>query len=117
MAFQNPLGPGTSSPPQSTVPCCTNSAWVVLVPGRNPTSSKPPTTYVLLESRRGFAVNLSDTVHIPVDDGNFAGNCSADAALSQSDDFITARMFANVFSGLRYDAATCTTPVGDAGMP
>jgi hypothetical protein len=70
-----------------------------------------------MQSRSGFAVHLNDTLHIPVDDADFAGNCATGSALTQSQaDFITQLVFPGTFQGLQYDAATCTTTsVGDAG--
>ena len=118
VSFQSPTAPGSSSAPQPTVPCSDNTAWAVLAPGWDPTSSTPPTSFIVLQSRSGFAVDLGDTVHIPVDDATFAGSCEAGSPLSQSQaDFITQLVFPGVFAdaGLRYDAATCTTsPVDDA---
>jgi hypothetical protein len=117
VAFTTPIPPGSSSAPQSTVPASDNTAWVVLAPGWNPSSPSPPRSYVILQSRSGFAVDLNDTVHIPVDDANFAGNCATGSALTQSQaDFITQLVFPSLFRGLQYDAATCTTtPVVDGG--
>ena len=94
VSFRIPLAPGASSDPQSTVSCSTNTAWVVLAPGWDPTSATPPASFVLLESRLGFAVDLGKTVHIPVDNQNFAGNCATGDPISQSDaDFITQLVF------------------------
>jgi hypothetical protein len=117
VAFTAPVPPGSSSPQQSTVPASDETAWVVLAPGWDPSSSSQPTSFVVLQSRSGFAVHLDDTLHIPVDDAHFAGNCAAGSALTQSQaDFITQLVFPSIFQGLKYDAATCVaTPVGDAG--
>jgi hypothetical protein len=117
VAFTTPVSPGTSSGPQSTVPCSANTAWVVLAPGWDATSTVNPTTFVVLQSRQEFGVNYGDTVDIPVSDATFAGNCASGSFLSQDQaDFITQFVFPSVFCGLRYDAATCTTsPSGDAG--
>jgi len=117
VAFTTPVPPGSSSAPQSTVPASANTAWVVLAPGWDPSGSAPPTSYVVMQSRSGFAVHLNDTLHISVDDADFAGNCATGSVLTQSQaDFITQLVFPGTFRGLQYDAATCTTtPVGDAG--
>jgi hypothetical protein len=117
VAFTTPVPPGSSSAPLSTVPASANTAWAVLAPGWDPSSSSPPTTFVVMQSRSGFAVHLGDTLHIPVDDADFAGNCATGSALTQSQaDFITQLVFPSVFQELKYDAATCmTTYVGDAG--
>lgn len=107
--FETPLLPGTSSEPQSTVPASANTAYVLLAPGWDPAASSPPRAFVVLQSRDGFGVHLDDTLHIPVDDATFMGNCAVGSFLSQSQaDFITQRVFAADFAGLRYEAATCT---------
>jgi hypothetical protein len=78
------------------------------VPFETPAASSPPRTFVVLQSRDGFEVHLNETLHIPVDDTTFMGNCDAGSFLSQSQvDFITQRVFAD--AGLRYEAATCQT--------
>jgi hypothetical protein len=120
VSFQGqPLRPGASSAPQTAVPTSGNAAFVVLAPGWDPTSPGPPTRFVLLQSRAGFAVALGDTLHIPVDDAAFEGNCAAGSRLTQAQaDFLTEIVFPGDFAGLRYDASTCaTTPIGDAGGP
>src|ERR1019366_3192359 len=125
VSFQNAIAPNSSSDPQSTLTASANTAYVVLAPGWDPTSSTPPTSFVVLQSRAGFAVHVGETLHIPVDDTTFIGNCASGSFLSQAQaDFITQRIFtpiifpdASAFS-FRYDAATCTTtPTGDAGSP
>jgi hypothetical protein len=124
-AFDAAIAPGSSSDPQRTVPASNNTAYVVLAPGWNLTSSTPPTSFVFLQSRSGFAVHLDDTLRIPVDDTTFIGNCAAGSFLSQDQaDFITQRIFTQTIfpdaeaSSFRYEAATCTTtPIGDAGAP
>jgi hypothetical protein len=125
VAFEQPDGaaapvpPGDSSEPQSTVPASANTAYVLLAPGWDPTSATPPTSFIVLQSQAGFAVSLGDTLHIPVDDATFVGDCATGSFLTQAQaDFITERVFAKDFLSLRYDAATCTTaPAGDAGSP
>ena len=116
-SFQNAVPPGTSSELQSTVPASANTAYVVLAPGWDPTSSTPPTSLVVMRSRKGFEVHLDDTLHIPVDDTTFIGNCAAGSVLSQAEaDFITQLVFPSEFASLRYDAASCTaTPTASAG--
>jgi hypothetical protein len=112
-----PLPPGSSSVPESTVPCSANTAYAILAPGWDPTSNTSPTTFVVLESKEGYGVAVGETVDIPVNDASFAGSCAAGSFLTQSQaDFVTQFVFSSVFAGLRYDAATCTTtPIGDAG--
>ena len=118
VSFQgHPVAPGSSSDPQITVPASENTAYVVLAPGWDPTSSTPPTSFVALQSKEGFGVHLGDTVHIPVDDTTFIGNCAAGIHLSQYQaDFITKLIFPIDFAMYSYDAANCTTtPIADAG--
>jgi hypothetical protein len=110
VSFSNPIPPGDSSDPQNTVSASDNTAYVVLAPGWDPTSNTPPASFVVLQSIHGFAVDLNNTLHIPVSDATFAGNCAAGSFVPQGvADFITQRVFASVFAGLTYDAATCTT--------
>jgi hypothetical protein len=115
--FQTPIPPGSSSGPQNTVPASANTAWVVLAPGWDPTSTTSPTSFVVLQSKQGYGVDVSNTVDIPVSDATFAGDCAAGSFLTQSQaDFVTQIVFSGIFEGFRYDAATCTTtPIGEAG--
>jgi hypothetical protein len=117
VTFTTPVPPGSSSAPQSTVPASSNTAYAVLAPGWPTDASTPPTSLVVVQSQSGFSVHLDDTLHIPVDDTTFVGNCAAGSILSQSQaDFITQLVFPTIFAGLEYDAATCTTTaVGDGG--
>jgi hypothetical protein len=119
VSFQTPIPPGSSSGPQNTVPASANTAWVVLAPGWNPASSPSLTTFVVLQSQQGYAVDVGTTLDISVSDDSFEGNCAAGSFLTQSQaDFATQFVFADVFAGLHYDAATCTTTrIGDAGAP
>lgn len=101
VAFPTPIPPGASSDPEDTVAASPNPAYAVVA---------SPTGPVVLQSRQGFEVHWNTTLHIPVDDTTFAGNCAAGSFLSQAQaDFITGRVFASDFAGRHYDAATCTT--------
>ena len=64
-------------------------------------------------------MHLGDTVHIPVDDTTFIGNCAVGSFLTQAQaDFITQIVFASDSGSYSYDPATCTTTLlGDAGVP
>jgi hypothetical protein len=117
-AFQTPIPPGTSSAPQNTVAASANTAYAVLAPGWDPTSGVRPTSFVVLESRSGYSVQLRDTLSIPVDDTTFAGNCVTGSFLDTSDaNTITTLVFPSIFAGTTYDPATCTTtPTGDGGL-
>jgi hypothetical protein len=116
--FQTPIPPGTSSAPETTVTASGNTAYAVLAPGWDPTSGAPPTSFVVLESRSVYSVHLRDTLHIPVDDATFAGNCAAGSFLDTSDaNTITTLVFPGIFAGTTYDPATCTTTrTGDGGL-
>ncbi len=117
VSFQEPVAPGASSDPQDTVAASANTAYAILAPGWAPTdaSSALPTSFVLLQSREGFAVHLNDTLHIPVNDTTFAGNCAANSTLSQLQaDFIlqlvfTPNIYPDAAAPFTYDPATCTT--------
>jgi hypothetical protein len=109
---------GASSGALSTVPCSANTAYVVLAPGWTPGSATRPTSFVVLQSRgAGFGVSLGDTLHIPVNDETFLGNCDAGSFLSaEQAQFITQQVFPNDFAAFTYDPATCVaTPIADAG--
>jgi hypothetical protein len=124
VSFQQPVAPGSSSEAQSTESADDNTAYVILAPGWDPTSDAgPPTSFVLLQSRSGFTVHLDQTLHIPVDDSTFVGNCAAGSFLTQDQaDFIAERIFTSaIFDAaapppFHYDAATCTlSALTDAG--
>lgn len=110
ISFQTPVAPGFSSDPQSTVPASANSAYVLLAPGWDPTSSTPPTSFIAMQSLTGFEVHSNNTLHIPVNDSTFVGNCVAGSFLTQGEaDFITQHVFRSEFTTLSYNAASCTT--------
>lgn len=113
------IPPGSSSAGQISVPASTNTAYVVLAPGWDPASSSVPASFVVMQSTGGFDLHLDTTLHIPIDDTTFTGNCASGSFLSQAQaDFITQFIFPGDFASLRYDAATCTTTrIGDAGSP
>ncbi|MCL2776497.1 MAG: hypothetical protein FWD73_00735 [Polyangiaceae bacterium] len=117
-AFNQPIMPGDASDPQPVVAASDNPAYVLLAPGWSSESLSPPTSFVVLRSRAGFAVNYGDALRIPVDDIAFEGHCEAGSVLLQADaDFITQRIFPVEFVNMHYDAATCTTTPGDSGAP
>jgi hypothetical protein len=110
VSFPTPIAPGASSDAQDTVAASANTAYAVVAPGWDATTGAAPTQLIVLQSRAGFEVHWNTTLHIPVDDDTFAGDCAAGSVLAQADaDFITQRVFASAFAGLHYDAATCTT--------
>jgi hypothetical protein len=113
----SPLVPGASSAPQPTVPASSNTAYVVVAAGWDPDGGATPTSFVVLESREGYSVNLGDTLEIAVDDASFIGNCAAGSHLTAAEaTFITRYVFACDFATMSYDPATCTvTPTADTG--
>jgi hypothetical protein len=109
VTFVNPVAPGASSDPESTIAASANTAYVLLAPGFVD-GGAAPASFVVLQSRGGFDVHLNQTLHIPVDDDTFAGRCAAGSMLTQDEaDFIAGRVFAAQLAGRHYDAATCTT--------
>ena len=119
VAFGGPIVPGGSSGLQPTVPASDNTAYAVLAPGWDPDTGTTPASFVVLQSRSGYAVHLGDILRIAVDDASFEGDCAAGSHLTQHQaDVITQLVFPNVFAGLRYDAATCTTTsIVDGAVP
>ena len=119
VCFSRPVLPGASSDPQTTVSASDNTVYALLAPGGLPEDGGVPAALVVLQSQGGFAVHLGDTLHIPVDDDTFAGDCAAGRPLSQAQaDIVTRFVFPSVFAALQYDAATCTTTAAsDAASP
>jgi hypothetical protein len=112
------IEPGASSSAENTVPAsANNTAYVLIAPGWDPDGGTAPTSFLLLQSRAGFAISLSEILHLPVDDEHFEGNCTAGSPLTQEQaNFLTHVVFPGDFEGFAYDAATCTTiQRGDAG--
>lgn len=111
--FATPVSPGASTDPVKTVAASPNPAYVVVARGWDGDADAGAPLgvgVVVLQSRAGFEVHWNTTLHIVVDDTQFAGNCAVGSSLSQDDaDFITGRVFAPDFAGRRYDAATCAT--------
>ena len=103
------IEPGACSAPQSAVPTSGDVAYAVLATGWVPTGTTPPASFIVLESKGAFAVALGETLHIPVDDLDFAGHCPASPLAQAQADFLTQIVFSDDFVGRLYDAATCTT--------
>ena len=113
ISFTAPVPPGASSEPQDTIPASANTAYVLVAPGWDPKAdggASTPTSLIVLQSRSGFEVHIDHQLRIPVDDADFIGNCAAGSVLTRDEaDFITQRVFADVFAGLHYDPTTCST--------
>ncbi len=127
--FRVPVAPGSTSDPIRTVPGRA-TAYAVLAPGWDPSSSKEPTTFVPVKSKRSLSVARGDTLELIVSDRTFTGRCGGSEPLDASDaEFITQRIFPGEFEGVTYDPATCTStthesmdagstnPKSDAGWP
>jgi hypothetical protein len=121
VSFPQPVAPGTSSAPQTALPSSDDTAYVLVAPGWDPAGSTPPTSFLLLQSIGGYGVSLGDTVHIPLGDATFIGNCAAQSYLTQAQaDFLSQQVFLDDSGAVSftYDAATCTsTLVGGNGSP
>jgi len=118
-SFATPVLPGAMSSPMTTVATSAETAYVVLAEGWDPSSPSAPTSYVLLQSPGGFSVALGDTLHIPVSDQTFDGDCASGSHLTQQQaDFIVDYVFPSLFFGGHYDVGTCTMtlpPPADGG--
>lgn len=116
-SFGAPVSPGSSSAAASALPTSGAPVYVLLAPGWDPAASAAPTSFVVMESSGPYALDVGSTVRIPVSDATFRGNCGAASALSQGEaDIVINAYFSSEFTGLRYDAATCTTTFDlDAG--
>ncbi len=109
-SFTTPVAPGASAAPVTSLFASSNTAYVLLAPGWDPSSATTPTSFIVLESVGGYELHYGATLTITVDDAAFIGNCAAGTFLPQAEtDFITQNVFAQTFAGLHYDAATCTT--------
>lgn len=117
--FAHPVAPGATSEEERAVPA-TDTAYVVLAPGWDPSSGMLPTSLVALKSKTPLSIGRGDLLTIRVSDELFTGNCAAQQPLAQDDaDFVTQRIFPGDFEGYTYDAKTCTlTAAGaDASAP
>jgi hypothetical protein len=121
VSFPQPVAPGTSSDPQTALPSSDNTAYVLVAPGWDPAGSSPPASFLVLQSVGGYGVSLGDTLHIPLGDATFIGNCAAQSYLTQAQaDFVSQQVFLDDSGAVSftYDAATCTsTLVGASGSP
>jgi hypothetical protein len=105
-----PVAPGEATDAEVAFPTSGVTAYVLLAPGWDPASSRPPTSFVVLQSKAEYAVDLYGTLDIHVDDTTFSGNCAAGSLLSQAQaDTITRLVFPDSFAAVRYEAATCRT--------
>jgi len=118
--FAHPVAPGATSEEERAVPA-TDTVYVVLAPGWDPSSEAPPTSLVALKSKTPLSIGRGDLLTIRVSDELFTGNCAAQQPLTQDDaDFVTQRIFPGDFEGYTYDAKTCTltaTGGADASAP
>jgi hypothetical protein len=115
--FAEPVPAGTESDPVRVVNN-TDFAYALLAPGWDPESGTSPAKLVPVRTTNKLSVARGDTLHIVISDTTTRGSCAAAEPLAQDDaDFITQRIFVAEFSGVTYDAATCTTsPISDGGF-
>ncbi len=117
-SFSTPTPADSSSAPQSTVPTSGDTVYVLVASGWDPAGTTAPASFLVLRSVGPYAVAANGTVHIPVSDSTFAGNCAAGSFLSQEEtDVSTQAYFSDVFGPtLHYAAASCkTTSLADGG--
>jgi hypothetical protein len=117
--FRDPLAPKSTSAPVRTVPGSA-TAYAVLAPGWDPSSSDAPSAFIPVQSNHELGATRGDTIDLVVSDRTFSGRCGGSRTLDQDEaDFITQRIFPAEFEGMTYDPATCTStaqqPAGDAG--
>ncbi len=116
--FTTPVAAGAQSDPQRAI-TSTETAYALLAPGWDPTSTTPPTTLIPVMSTQELHAARGDTLHIVVSDATMIGNCAAGKPLTQEQaDFITRSIFPGPFVGMTYDAATCVMsaiPTDDSG--
>lgn len=106
--FPDPVAGAGTSAEQRSVPA-SDYAYALLAPGWDASSGMPPSELVVVKSKAPLAVARGDTLRIVVDDQTFAGSCVAGQPLSQNEaELITQRIFPGEFTGMTYDAATCT---------
>jgi hypothetical protein len=109
VSFTAPVLPGAASAPLQTVSASANTAYVLVAPDWDPARTAPPASFLLLQSREDYGVQLGDVLHIAIDDDTFAGNCDAGSSLTQAQaDFMAQRVFPGELAGRSYDAGTCT---------
>jgi hypothetical protein len=113
--FATPVPAGGESSANRVV-TSTDYAYALLAPGWDPDAGAPPTTLVAVRTKDKLTVGRGATLHIAFSDETADGNCAAGLPLPQDvADLITKSVFPDEFSGISYDAATCTArPVGDA---
>lgn len=96
-------------------------AYALLAIGWDPASGRSPTRVIPIRTNTPLSVARGETLFIDISDATTLGNCLTGQPLSQDDaDFITQRIFPGPFTGLHYDAASCTTTrlaagAGEAG--
>ena len=78
----------------------------------------PADEWLVMKSYDRFESERGEELTIRVSNDTFAGDCAAQAAISQEDaDLVTQRIFPGEFAGFTYDAASCsfTAAISDAG--
>ncbi|HYQ46799.1 MAG TPA: hypothetical protein VER11_32740 [Polyangiaceae bacterium] len=101
--------------------------YALLAPGWDTALGTSPATLIPLRSAEQLSVDRGELLTFRVSPSATVGDCAAGSPLTQEDaDFITQRIFPVEFSGLVYDAASCSTSAiasgeggagGEAGAP
>jgi hypothetical protein len=118
-AFFEPVPAGAESAPVRVVKGA-DFAYALLARGWDPEAASPP-ALIPVRTREKLSVKRGDTLHIRVAPDAVDGDCATGTPLSQEEaDFITQRIFPGEFSGVHYDAGTCSSSAfgeGAGGAP
>jgi len=113
--FPDPVAAGQVSDPVRIVPG-RDYGYALLAPGWDPSTEALPGALIPVRSAHELSVERGELLTFVVSEQATVGDCGAGKPLSQEDaDYVCQRIFPEVFAGLRYDAASCTTaPARDA---
>ena len=107
--FPEPVPAGQVSDSVRVVPG-KDYGYALLAPGWAAESGSPPSTLIALRSAQELSVARGELLTFVVSAQSTRGDCRAGDPLSQEEaDFITERIFPVEFSGVRYDAARCSS--------
>lgn len=108
------VSPGSESAPVRVVEN-TDYAFALLARGWDPEAGAP-LALIPVHTRSPVTATRGETLHIHISPETVLGDCELGEPLSQGDaNFIVNRLFPGDFTGLQYDAATCTSSPIDAG--
>jgi len=110
--FADPVLPRQVSDPVRIVPG-SDYGYALLALGWDATSGAPPTQLVPVRTVRQLSVARGELLNFLVSPSSIVGDCRNGDPLSQEDaEFITQRIFPGAFTGLAYDAASCSSSPG-----